>query len=85
MKNFRKRPENGIAFFVILFHTRLNDEMRVVGHDAGSDQSITAVAPMKDAVKNNVARDGRKFSRLNRVDNYVVNRPRFLEVRQIPF
>ena len=49
MEYFRKRPKNRVALLVLLFDTRLDDEMGVIRHDASRHEAVAQFAPMEYA------------------------------------
>src|SRR5438093_1973982 len=54
----------------------------MVWHDTGSDQTVTAFAPVKDTVKDDVPPQRGQLPRWDSVDDDVVDGPRFFKMRK---
>src|SRR6266545_2231069 len=82
MHQIRKRPEDWLAVSIVLLRPWLEENMHVIGHDAGREQIIPALIEMTDPVQRNRARFGRKDSVSACGKRHVINSMRPLVVRQ---
>src|SRR5512138_2106445 len=85
MQDFGKRPKHWLALRICFLDAGLDNHVDMVWHHAGSDEAVPALAPVEDAIEDDVARGWRQLPSGQGLEIDDVDGPRLLEVGEVAF